>query len=128
MGQILISEFNQQHFTMETQDIKLFDWENRKKFKIGKNTEADIKLSTKQLIKFTYKNLQNLLIKIYKENQNGFKIMIGFGFVLYNPTTGKYKYFYVGENNYLFNRAFTIDSIADINKFMKKIIAVDLKT
>ena len=78
--------------------------------------------------KYTYKNLQNLLIKIYKENQNGFKIMIGFGFVLYNPTTGKYKYFYVGENNYLFDRAFTIDSIADIDKFMKKIIAVDLKT
>ena len=78
--------------------------------------------------KFSYKDLENLLIRIYRENQNGFKISIGFGFVLYNPTTGKYKYFYVGENNFLFDRAFTIDSIADIETFMKKILAVDLNT
>ena len=58
--------------------------------------------------RFTYKNLKDLLLDVYRNNRNGFKITIGFGFVLYNPTTGKYKYFYVGENNYLFDRAFTI--------------------
>ena len=72
--------------------------------------------------------MQNLLVRLYKKNKNGFKIAIGFGFVLYNPTAGKYKYFYVGENNFLFDRAFTIDSIADIDKFLRKILAVDLET
>ena len=78
--------------------------------------------------RFTYKNLKDLLLDVYRNNRNGFKITIGFGFVLYNPTTGKYKYYYVGENNYLFDRAFTIDSITDVDTFMRKIIAVDLAT
>ena len=69
---------------------------------------------------FKYGHLHKLLFETYKNNKNGFKITIGFGFVLFNPITEKYKYFYVGENNELFSRAYTVDSMNDMDTFFHR--------
>ena len=67
-------------------------------------------------------------MQIFDMHTHGFKIAMGFGFVLYNPTSDQYKYYYVSDNNMLFDRAFTIDSRNDVHDFMKKVVAVDLRT
>ena len=78
--------------------------------------------------KFTYKMLQNWLMEIYRKHQSGFKISLSFGFVLFNPVMNVYRYYYASDNNALFDRAYTIDSIGDVEKLMKKIAGVDLTT
>lgn len=78
--------------------------------------------------KFTYKDLMQWLSQIYQNRRTAFKINLGFGFVLYNPMNNEYKYFYVSDNNMLFDRAYTIDSQRDIEHFMRKIVAIDLPT
>ena len=77
---------------------------------------------------FTYKQLSQWLYGIYQQHKYGFKIDLGFGFVLYNPTLNIYKYYYVSDNNVLFDKAYTIDSKKDLDEFIKKVIAVDLPT
>ena len=78
--------------------------------------------------KFTYNDLLIWLTQIYRNWKHGFKLSIGFGFVLFNPISNQYKYYYVSDNNMLFDKAYTIDSINDINTFMRKVVAVDLPT
>ena len=78
--------------------------------------------------KFTYRDLNQWLIQIYQKRKTAFKINIGFGFILYNPMSDEYRYFYVSDNNMLFNRAYTIDSMNDVENFMRKVVAIDLPT
>ena len=78
--------------------------------------------------KYTYQNLYDWLKSIYDLVKQSFKISIGFGFVLFEPVTEKYKYFYVSENNQVLEKAYTVDSKKDLEDFMKKIQAVDLGT
>ena len=76
---------------------------------------------------FTYDNLRELLIEILQQqNGNACKLNIGFGSVLYNIVTGEYRYHYNSSNSMLFNRAFTISNICDINSLLKRIIDLDL--
>ena len=77
---------------------------------------------------FTYNDLSKWLNQIYLRHSHGFKLDLGFGHVLYNPVRNEYKYFYVSDNNMLFDKAYTIDSKTDLDKFIKKVIAVDLAT
>ena len=78
--------------------------------------------------KFTYNDLFKWLNGIYEKHKNGFKIGLGFGYVLFHPIKEEYKYYYVSENNMLFDKAYTIDSKKDMENFMRKIVAVDLPT
>ena len=77
---------------------------------------------------FTYKNLYSWLTTIYTNCKTAFKISLGFGFVLFNPISKEYRYFYVSDNNSLFEKAFTVASKKDLERLMKKIIALDLTT
>ena len=77
---------------------------------------------------YTYENLQELLLEIYKSQQNPFKINLAFGFILYQIVTDEFKYYYVSSNNFLFDHAITISSLEDLNNFMKKVINLDLAT
>ena len=47
---------------------------------------------------------------IYKENKKGFKLALGFGFILYQPLKDQNNYYYVSQNSVFFGLAFTIDS------------------
>ena len=78
--------------------------------------------------KFTYRDLDQWLIEIYQKRKIAFKINIAFGFVLYNPLSDEFRYFYASENNMLFDRAYTIDSMNAMQNFMRKIVAIDLPT
>ena len=99
---------------------EITDWTTR-----GENYEVINKMVDH---KFTYKELYKWLIGIFCAQERAFKITLGFGFVLHNPLSGQFKYFYVSDNNYLFDRAYTIASRKDLETFMKKIIALDLPT
>ena len=77
---------------------------------------------------FTYRHLLRWLNRIYLENKEGFKLSLGFGFVLFQPIKKEYKYYYVSENNMLFDKSYTIASKKDIEAFVKKVIGVDLAT
>ena len=76
---------------------------------------------------YTYQDLRDKILEIYKSQQN-FKMNLAFGFILYQIVTGQFKYYYVSSNNFLFDRAITISSIEHLNKFMKKVVNLDLAT
>ena len=99
---------------------EITDWTKR-----GENYEIINKMVNH---KFTYKELYRWLLQIFCAQESAFKIALGFGFVLHNPLSRQFKYFYVSDNNYLFDRAYTIASRKDLENFMKKIIALDLPT
>ena len=77
---------------------------------------------------YTYENLKDVLKEIYRNQQNVFKINLAFGFILYQTGTGEFKYYYVSNNNMLFDSAITITSMEDLDNFMKKVINLDLAT
>ena len=77
---------------------------------------------------FTYQDLNDLLMEIYKSQGKAFKINFGIGFILYNTITGVYKYHYVSNNNLLFDEAVLITNPNDITKLMKHILSLDLAT
>ena len=76
---------------------------------------------------FTYKDLEELIrIKSYKSGRT-FKINLGFGCLLRDLISGKYRYYYVSHNNLLFDRAFTISKHTDLTEFMKKLMEMDIE-
>ena len=75
---------------------------------------------------FTYNDLFRWLLRIYQSRNQAFKLSLGFGFVLFNPISLKYRYYYVSDNNSLFQKAYTISSKTDLERFMKKVIAINL--
>ena len=70
---------------------------------------------------FTYSDLQSLLNEMMNKEVSAFKINIGFGVILYNTVEQIYKYFYVSNNSYLFEKSITISNRADMTKFFEKI-------
>ena len=52
---------------------------------------------------------------------SAFKINLGFGVILYNTVHQIYKYFYVSNNSYLFEKSITISNRTDMEKFFEKI-------
>ena len=78
--------------------------------------------------KFTYRNLENLILDIYCKQKNVFKVNLSFGYIIFNIKTDEFKYYYNSSNNLLFERAQTISNRNDVTKFMRKIINLDLAT
>ena len=70
---------------------------------------------------FTYGNLKSLLDELMDKEVSIFKINIGFGVILYNTIQQIYKYFYVSNNSYLFEKSITISNRGDMEKFFEKI-------
>ena len=59
---------------------------------------------------FTYGNLKSLLDGLMDKEVSVFKINIGFGVILYNTVEQIFKYFYVSNNSYLFEKSVTISN------------------
>ena len=76
---------------------------------------------------YTYENLRDKLQEIFRTH-NTFKINLAFGFILYQIVTGEFKYYYVSSNNMLFDHAITINSMENLNNFIKKVVNLDLAT
>ena len=59
---------------------------------------------------FTYQDLNDLLMEIYKSQGKAFKINFG---ILYHTVSGVYKYHYVSNNNLIFDKAvlFIVENI-----------------
>ena len=70
---------------------------------------------------FLYNNLKSLLDEIISSEVSAFKINLGFGVILYNTVHQIYKYFYVSNNSYLFEKSATISNRTDMEKFFEKI-------
>ena len=70
---------------------------------------------------FTYGNLKSLLDELMDKEVSVFEINIGFGVILYNTIEQVYKYFYVSNNSYLFEKSVTISNRSDMEKFFEKI-------
>jgi DNA-directed RNA polymerase subunit RPC12/RpoP len=77
---------------------------------------------------YTYRDINDLLLDLYSKRKNAFKINIGFGFVLYNHLTEEYKYYYISNNNLLFEIPVLICNRNDISDLMKHIVSLDLAT
>ena len=60
---------------------------------------------------FTYQNLKQMLLDIMKREVASFKINLGFGCMLYHAVHKTFRYFYVSNNLFLFDKAFTISHI-----------------
>ena len=75
---------------------------------------------------FSYRDLNVLLDEIRNEEHGAFKINIGFGSMLYNTVNQVYRYFYISNNHYLFDRAFTISTNRDMTTFFNKILSLQL--
>ena len=78
--------------------------------------------------RFTYRNLRDMILQIYTEKRNAFKVNLGFGFILYKPITDEWKYYYASQNNLLFDKAFTVINRRDITRLMRHVISLDLPT
>ena len=76
----------------------------------------------------TYRDLYNLLDRIYSKSSSVFKVNLGFGYRLYNIIEEKFKYYYNSTNNLLFEHAFTISDHQSLNNFFNKITNLDLLT
>ena len=75
---------------------------------------------------FTYQDLEQKLKEIYEKQTSSFKINLAFGFVLYHVVEKIFKYYYVSNNNMLFEHAITITNKWDLDKFLKKVMDLDL--
>ena len=99
------------------------------KYLVGRKRAQITKLSIRQSIIPSHNNdLFRWLTRIYMTRKHGFKLGLGFGLVLFNPVSQEYRYYYLLENNMLFNKAYTINSKTDLERFMKKVIALELAT
>ena len=70
---------------------------------------------------FSYSDLNSLLEEVLSKEVSVFKINIGFGVVLYNTVQRIYKYYYVSNNSYLFEKSTTISNRQDMVDFFTKI-------
>ncbi len=62
-----------------------------------------------------------------RDEVSAFRINIGFGTALYNPIHQQFRYFYCSTNQYLFDRADTISTRADMDNFFQKILDINIK-
>ncbi len=69
---------------------------------------------------FTYTDLRDLLRGLMRDEVSAFRINIGFGAALYNPIHQQFRYFYISTNQYLFDRADTISTRADMDNFFSE--------
>ena len=77
---------------------------------------------------FTYRDIRDMILDIFTRKQNSFKVNLGFGFILYRPISDEWKYYYVSNNNLLFEKAFTVINRGDIGRLLRHIISLDLTT
>ena len=77
---------------------------------------------------FTYSQLQEVLSDIYSKQKDCYKLNFGMAYALFNLKTKEFKYHYVSGNNLLFENAITITNQKDLDKFIKRVFDLDLKT
>ena len=78
---------------------------------------------------YTYRDINDLLMDIYFNRNNAFKVNLGIGYIhTYHVVSGEYKYYYVSNNNLLFAEAVLITNRKDISDLMKHIVSLDLET
>lgn len=65
---------------------------------------------------FSYEDLQVLWLDVFVNQNNAFKINIGFSYILHNKITNEFKYHYNSSNNLLFEHAITVTDRNDIDK------------
>ena len=70
---------------------------------------------------FTYGNLKSLLDEVMSQEVSVFKINLGFGVILYNTIQQTYRYYYVSNNQFLFEKAITISNRQDMADFLTKL-------
>ena len=75
---------------------------------------------------FTYRDLKSLLNEVMSTEVGAFRINLGFGVVLYNPVQQEYRYFYISNNQLLFDRAFTISNRRNMTELFEKIRNINL--
>ena len=76
----------------------------------------------------TYRDLENILCNIYKEQKHAYKMNIAFAFILYNHRDDEFRYYYTSSNNLLFEHAMTITNQSALDKFLNKVMDQDLQT
>ena len=75
---------------------------------------------------FTYGDLKSLLNEVMRTEVGAFKINAGFGVVLYHVVQQEYRYFYISNNQLLFDRAFTISNRRNMTELFEKIRRINL--
>ena len=75
---------------------------------------------------FTYKDLKDLIWQALNKHKTVMKFNIGFGVLLQNIVTKKYRYFYVSNNHMLFKSAKTINSMSDVKDIVKEIYDMNI--
>ena len=67
-----------------------------------------------------------MLENVQATEVSAFKINLGFGCVLYHVIERVFRYYYVSNNHFLFDKAFTISNHTDIINLFNKIVSLDL--
>ena len=75
---------------------------------------------------FSYRDLKALLSQVMNFERHAFKINIAFSIVLYNTVERIFKFYYASHNSLLFDKAFTISTRHDMEKFFEKIKDLNL--
>jgi len=76
---------------------------------------------------FTYHDLERSLKGILAEMTDTFHLNIGFGFILHNPSTGEFKYFFDAPSHMLYSKPITVRHSADLVRFVRQVEAFDLR-
>jgi len=76
---------------------------------------------------FSYRRIEELLEWIQCEQNDTFQLNIGFGFILHNPKTEGFKYFFDSRNHMLYEKPVTIRHSQDLDRFVAEIKSFDLK-
>ena len=91
-----------------------------------KNTRNWKRLNRKIEPGFTYGDLKRMLENVQATEVSAFKINLGFGCILYHVIERVFRYYYVSNNHFLFDKAFTISNHTDIVSLFDKIVSLDL--
>jgi len=76
---------------------------------------------------FTYHDLERSLKGILAEMTDTFHLNIGFGFILHNPSTGEFKYFFDAPSHMLYSKPITVRHSAELVRFVRQVEAFDLR-
>ena len=67
-----------------------------------------------------------MLENVQTAEVSAFKINLGFGCILYHVIEKVFRYYYVSNNHFLFDKTFTISNHTDIVSLFDKIVSLDL--
>ena len=94
--------------------------------KVVERKDLYMKINKQINSEFTYSNIFNIVADAIHKHGKCCRINIGFGVMLRNKLSDEYRYYYVSNNNYIFNRALTISTNQDIKKLVKEVYDKDV--